>query len=77
MQESDMIRIVTELSDGIRDEIIRKIQDGTIPESWDGVELRELLMEKHLSESFFENKGASRKSKRYKDYRNFKLTRNI
>jgi hypothetical protein len=77
MDRADQIKIVAKLSDSIRDEIIQKIQDGRIPEDWDGVELRELLLEKHRDESFWEVTGNSRDAGRYRAYKQVKINKQL
>lgn len=46
MKRKDQIKFVRELTKSIGDSIIQKIQDGSLPEEWDGIEIRALLAQK-------------------------------
>ncbi len=53
-------------------ELIKKVQDGRIPESWDGHELRELLADKFAAER--SEPLSNKRGARYKAYRNALLS---
>lgn len=75
MNQEAKIAFIQNLTSSIAVELIKKVQDGRIPENWDGHELRELLAEKFAAE-----KGqvlVNKRSARYKAYRNAVLTNNL
>jgi hypothetical protein len=67
---------IKNLTSAIADELIEKIHSGSIPEQWDGIELREILAEKFSHETrsdlLFKPRG-----KRWKDYQNTIIVNNI
>lgn len=75
MNQEQKIAFIQNLTSSIAVELIKKVQDGRIPENWDGHELRELLAEKFLAERGDILKV--QRSARYKAYRNAVLTNNL
>lgn len=71
MDIPNKLRIIDELIDGVKMDIINKAKD--MPEEWDGIELRWLIAEKFAMEvgARFKDK----RSRRYQDYRNFIITK--
>ncbi len=67
--------LVHELIDGIRADLMRDIAAGKLPESWDGIELRQLVADRFAflcgSEALKRNKS------RMKSFRNEVLIRNL
>jgi len=49
MTQNDQIQIVLDLTAAVGKNICQKIRDGKVPESWDGIFLRELFAEKASS----------------------------
>jgi hypothetical protein len=74
MSKAHQSRIVRDLTKSIRDEILREIKGGSIPDSWDGVELRQLLADK-FAEATYSKSFMGRA--RMKEYRNTVITRNL
>jgi len=72
MKSKEQIQFVTDLTNAVRDKIIKQIETGKIPETWDGIELRWLLRDK------FEAQTSSRvDKKRKREYNNTVLVENI
>ena len=72
MDSQEQIQFVTDLTNTVRDKIIKQIEAGNIPESWDGIELRWLLRDK------FEAQTSSRADKKRKrEFNNTVLVVNI
>lgn len=46
MTDKDKKELVTNFCNSVRDEVVKKIEEGKIPENWDGHELRVLIAEK-------------------------------
>jgi hypothetical protein len=67
--------IVEGICNGIRQDIIKKIDSEKIPEDWDGIELREYVRTLAERESIFESKFLSKKGARYQDYKNTLLVK--
>ena len=65
------LTFIHELIDNVKDEIITKVAD--MPEEWDGIELRWLVVEKFAMEVVARFKD--KRSRRYQDYRNFIITK--
>lgn len=72
MNQEDKIEFVTDLTNAVRDKIITQIQDGRLPEEWDGIELRWLLRGK-----FEAQVSSSVDRKRKREFNNFVLANNI
>lgn len=62
MDKKTQKRLVKDISKGVLETILRDIENGKIPESWDGIELRELLSDRV--------KWHNMEKRRAKDYRN-------
>lgn len=71
MDIPDKLRVINELFEGVKDDVLRKVKD--MPEEWDGIELRWYIAGK-FSELPSYGGSYSRRSKRYQDYRNFVIT---
>ena len=71
MTKREKEKLIKDLANNIANAVIEKIDD--IPEEWDGLELRELVADKarYYSRYFSGNK------KRYKNYKNEVLVRNL
>lgn len=72
MNSKDKKRFITNLCNSVKLELISKI--GKMPENWDGIELRELICDKFKNETYL---GNDKKSKRFKDYQNEVLIKNL
>lgn len=75
MNQEQKIAFIQNLTSSIAVELIKKVQDGRIPESWDGHELRELLADKFAAER--SEPLSNKRGARYKAYRNAVLTNNL
>lgn len=75
MNAAEKIKFIQNITASIAKELVAKVQDGRIPEEWDGHELRELLAEKFAAETSDVLKN--KRSPRYKAYRNAVLTNNL
>lgn len=75
MNQEAKIAFIQNLTSSIAVELIKKVQDGRIPENWDGHELRELLADKFTAER--SEPLSNKRSARYKAYRNAVLTNNL
>lgn len=75
MNQEAKIAFIQNLTSSIAVELIKKVQDGRIPENWDGHELRELLADKFAAER--SEPLSNKRSARYKAYRNAVLTNNL
>lgn len=76
MNRNEQEIFIRNLTSSIVNELIDKVQSGVIPDNWDGVELREILAEKFQHETRSDLLSKPR-GKRWKDYRNEILIRNI
>lgn len=77
MTKSQQILFVRELSEGVMKEVIDQIDQGKIPSSWDGHELRCLLGYKHrLSAEMTVIHGEPR-SRRTRAFKNEILVKNL
>ena len=56
-------------------EIISKIDSETIPENWDGLELRQIIKDKAERETYLDTEKGNKS--RYKEYKNTVLVYNI
>lgn len=75
MNQEQKIAFIQNLTSSVAVELIKKVQDGRIPENWDGHELRELLADKFTAER--SEPLSNKRSARYKAYRNAVLTNNL
>lgn len=73
---------IRQICNAVRDDLVKKIRD--MPEEWDGHELRRLLADKFEREAWTLGPGQKRSnslggqpSKRYRDFLNECLTRNL
>jgi hypothetical protein len=76
MTRAEQALFVANLTESVRDELLRKIGSGAIPETWDGHELRQLLADKfvyEVSALFREGK----RSRRLREYRNTVIVNNL
>lgn len=73
MQREQQIQIITDLMNGLRDEAIRRVNDGSVPEEWDGAELRQYLADRAADQ--FPMRTMDRK--RMKEYRNTVIINNL
>lgn len=51
MSSAEQILFVKQLTDTITDKVVTNILNGKIPESWDGVELRQILADHYAHAS--------------------------
>jgi hypothetical protein len=72
MNSEEKIKFIDELIGNVKKELIGKVE--LMPEEWDGVELRWLLREKFSEVVFC---SYTEKTKRWKDYANTCLRRNM
>lgn len=49
MSKQAKIRLVKDITNRIRDEVVKLIRDERIPDHWDGIELRQLLADRFAS----------------------------
>lgn len=74
-------QVVIGLCDGIRDKVLALVDDGhSIPEEWNGLELRQLLAELFWQERGFRygrNGNAHPTERRVMEYRNAVLVNNL
>ena len=61
MTKQEQIAFVLELSRSIAELIVEKIEEGKVPDNWDGVEFRWLLSLYHKTESWMGSRGRKRK----------------
>lgn len=72
MENSEKVQFVNALTDTIREKVLEEIKKGTIPENWDGIELRWLLADRAASVVMSDRKGP-----RYKAYQNTVIVKNL
>jgi len=72
MNQNDQIQIVLDLTAAVGKDICQKIRDGKVPETWDGIFLRELFAEKARIMSY---KGLKTREK--KQYNNDVVNNNL
>jgi len=46
MTTAEKVQFVQELVDAVQQEVLQKILTGSVPEEWDGIELRQYLADK-------------------------------
>lgn len=73
MKNYEQSMFVNEMIERIRADILVKITIGTIPESWDGVELRQYIAER-FNECIMKE---TLTGKRKREYKNTKLINNL
>lgn len=71
MERAEQMRIVSEVLTGVEQHILGNIADGNVPAEWDGIELRRYLVD------VAERKSPRMDRKRYHEYRNEVLIRNL
>jgi len=49
MKHEEQINIVDAIIDNVRDELVKTIKSGSIPDHWNGIELRELIADKIIA----------------------------
>lgn len=70
MDKKEKIALVYGFTNNIRNKIVELIDKDKIPESWNGVELKQLLSDIFLKETFFgENNTYTKRCRRYKLYK--------
>ena len=69
MDRGDQKRIIREVCDGIKATATYAIDDGKIPEEWDGIELRQLVFE--MARAM--RADQKRFNKRLRDFQEFML----
>lgn len=68
MKRSEQLRIINEMTKGLKTHLVTALKDGKIPESWDGHELRSLLG------AVVQNRYVTKiEGKRKKDFKNHLL----
>lgn len=72
MTEQEQVKFVEELSQNVTREIIKIIEEGKTPETWDGVELRQLLADR-----FSQVVWSPMERRRKREYNNTKLVNNL
>ena len=72
MTRAEQIRFVRELSSNICEDIKKTILSGSIPETWDGHELRVWLSDRHAESAALSRIKQEPKSQRARAYRNVK-----
>ncbi len=74
MTRDEQVWFVKHLSETVTAEVIKAIEGGMVPETWDGIELRWLL-----SDKFQEQRPivGNQPRKRYNDYTNEVIVRNL
>lgn len=73
MNRNHQMVIVHDLINGLRDDVIRAIKDGRIPEEWDGFELRQYITDKAKEVIL----AGTMDRRRKREYRNTVLTNNL
>ena len=64
--KEDKKEFIENFLNSIKEQIFKGIESGAIPEEWDGIELRELVKDIAVDETFYFN--GKKRQKRYKDY---------
>jgi len=72
MDKQEKIEFITRIMDDLKETMISRVYN--MPEDWDGVELRWYIIDKSKNVDFSSYKKTS---KRYKDYANTMLVRNL
>lgn len=75
MDTQEKIEFVKALSDRIRDDIVRHIEEGKVLQEWNGHELRTLLRDRHQQSADMSKQ--TMKGKRGKIFRNHCLIANL
>lgn len=76
MNKKQKAEFVRRITSDVRDELLRKIKSGDIPDDWDGHELRQLLSDKFAAEVFDRVMGDKR-GKRRKEYERICAVNNL
>lgn len=71
MNQQEKIQFILDITDNLRDTLLERVD--RIPEEWDGIELRELLMDVAESQFVYIKMPVSRK----RAYNNTVLVRNL
>lgn len=71
MNQQEKIQFIRDITDNLRDTLLERVD--RIPEEWDGIELRELLMDVAESQFVYIKMPVSRK----RAYNNTVLVRNL
>lgn len=74
MNANEKKEFISSLLNAVKEKLVKNIDK--YPESWDGLELRWLIMD-HVNESVVFGSGLDKKSRRYKEYRNTVLVENL
>ncbi len=77
MTEAQQKRFVRSLSKEIADTICRSIDQGAIPQEWDGHELRSLLASRHGESAVMSVIKKEPRSRRAREFRNTVIIRNL
>jgi hypothetical protein len=77
MTKIQQVNFVLDLCHAVRKDVVAQIDDGKIPEEWDGHELRRLLADRFEDAAQMSRPMADKRGKRYRDYANVKLINNL
>jgi len=67
MRAQDKIEFISTLVDAVKDKLIKAAP--TLPDEWDGIELRWLIAEEFATVNF--KPPADKRQKRYQDYKHY------
>lgn len=77
MEINKQIELVSTLLDSVKAELVSRLEKGNVPNNWDGFELRWWAEEKLKEEANHAHKTYGKISKRWKDYENELIIRNL
>lgn len=77
MTKKGQKKFVRELSKNIADSIVKQINDGKIPDRWDGHELRILLANRHQASASMSKHSQNPRSKAAREFKNTVLVNNL
>jgi hypothetical protein len=72
MTKSEQVRFVKQLTNTMAETLIGDIRNGKVPDTFDGHELRVMVMQLALDHATISNLVQNPKSQRARDYRNWK-----
>lgn len=77
MTRIEQVNFVLALCQAVRKDVVAQIDDGKIPEGWDGHELRRLLADRFEDSAQMSRPMRDKRGKRYREYANTKLLNNL
>ncbi len=77
MTRADQKKFVREVSENIAKDICKLIDEGKVPEGWDGHELRHLMANRHNDSASMSNPMSNKRGARYREFKNTVIVNNL